>query len=78
MIFSAPSAHSTTHSTTENRTRYWNAYMLFYEEVERSQQDTIAPPPVREVETNPVSPISPLPEGGDNLTQLQVMECLYM
>ena len=53
--------------------RYWNAYMLFYEEVKKSAvTEGLAPPLIRGGEAVPRSPISPVPEGGDKLTQLQV------
>ncbi len=67
-------AHST-QGSAESRTRYWNAYMLFYEEVKKSKSG-LAPPLIRGGETIPRSPISPLPEGGDKLTQLQVSTLL--
>ncbi len=73
------------HGTAESRTRYWNAYMLFYEEVKESSNDgggaggeakgVLAPPLVCPPGdgTQPISPVSPLlPESGDKLTQLQV------
>ena len=72
----AYSAHS--HGSVENRTRYWNAYMLFYEEVKKEPKGGLAPPLIRGGEPIPRSPISPLPEGGDKLTQLQVTLCIVV
>ena len=64
LIFSP--AHST---HPETRTRYWNAYMLFYEAVDHPNQSTL--PRRRSSDINPMSPLG----GGvevDKLSQLQV------
>ena len=57
-------------SNPETRIRYWNAYMLFYEAVVHPKMAAI-PQRVAQVETTPISPLSPHPED-DKLSQLQV------
>ena len=57
-------------SNPETRIRYWNAYMLFYEAVVHPKMAAI-PQRVTQVETTPISPLSPHPED-DKLSQLQV------
>ena len=52
--------------------------MLFYEEVKKERKGGLAPPLIRGGEPIPRSPISPLPEGGDKLTQLQVTLCIVV
>ena len=62
-------------SNPETRVRYWNAYMLFYEAVVHPKMATI-PQRVTQVETTPISPLSPHPED-DKLSQLQVCVALH-
>ena len=52
--------------------------MLFYEEVKKEPKRDLAPPLIRGGEPIPRSPISPLPDGGDKLTQLQVTLCIVV
>ena len=60
---------SLVHSTNpETRIRYWNAYMLFYEAINRPQK-LVAPRKLSASEAT--SPLSPQPED-DKLSQLQV------
>ncbi len=61
---SPPVAH---HTHSETRVRYWNAYMLFYEAVDKGRSGEITPSKSSELP----SPLLP-PTGDEGLKQLQV------
>ncbi len=66
--------HGHVQGPQEIRTRYWNAYMLFYVEVDNSGNRGAGSTQAvgSEGAGGGPAPLSPMPELGDKLAQLQV------
>ena len=78
---SLPDHTHSSHVSQETRTRYWNAYMLFYKEVDKPSRRGTGTSSTHggvgvalgEEPGTAASPLSPMPETGDKLAQLQVI-----